>query len=128
MRVFISHSIEDREFVQQLSQAIEKAGATAYLLEEEGKPGTNWVQRMKKAIENSECVVTLLTRNGSRSPWVNQEIGFASAYGKRIIPVVESSVIIGPLLAGKTYIKLDRRSPETAISRIVSAIRNCREN
>lgn len=128
MRVFISHSTKDKEFVQQLSEAMEEAGATPYLLEDEGKPGTNWVQRMQKAIKECECVITLLTRNGSRSPWVNQELGFASAYGKPIIPVVESNVNPGPLLAGKMYIRLDRRSPATAISRIVSAIGNCKRN
>ena len=62
-------------------------------------------------------MVVLLTRNGIRSNWVQQEIGYAIRAGKPIIPLVEKEVdpkVLGAL-QGKDRIEYDPLQPQGAL-------------
>jgi hypothetical protein len=68
----------------------------------------------------------LLTRNGIRSNWVQQEIGYALKIGKPLIPLVEKGVSQKDLAAlqGKKYIEYDPYQPRQALVKISTYVKS----
>ena len=62
-------------------------------------------------------MIILLTKNGMRSNWVQQEIGYALKARKLIIPLIEKGTNSQDLgaLQGKEYIEYDSLHPEEAL-------------
>jgi len=77
--------------------------------------------KIKKQIRDADFVVVLLTRNGIRSTWVQQEIGIAVNAEKPIIPIVEQGTQPGDLAAlqGREYIEYDPRYPGQALAKVI---------
>lgn len=123
-KVFVSHSTKDMKLVRSIRSELEKAGMIVYLAEEHLRPGKNLPQKIMENIESSDCMVVLLTYVGSRSQFVNQEIGAAKMVHKPIIPMVEKKIEkkIGGLLAGLEYIYFDKANPKDAISKVASYV------
>ncbi len=88
-------------------------GVEAYLYEHDPQPGRSIAEKVKDAIASADALVVLLTRNGRRSAYVQQEIGFAEAKGKLVVPLVEPGVDRDGLamLEGREYIPFDLRNP-----------------
>jgi len=72
-------------------------------------PGQPLDQKVFRQIDDSDCIVVLLTRDGVRSTWVQHEVGYALAKPKLILPLVEKGTEQKDLgaLAGKDYIEYD---------------------
>jgi hypothetical protein len=77
-------------------------------------------------IEQADCVVVLLTQNGIRSNWVQQEVGYAIKANKLIIPLVEKGVDPKDLAAlqGREYIEYDPSEPQEALLKVSSYVRS----
>ena len=118
-KVFISHSVTDLWLVEQLKYWLELNGIETYLAELHPEPGVPLAEKVTKAIEQSNCVIGLITNAGGRSKWVNQEIGYARAKGRLVIPVVEQGESLAGFVEGKEYISFDRANPGDAIRRVV---------
>lgn len=115
MKVFISHSLEDRNIVSTLKSNLALANIQAYIAEEDYQPGTDIWEKVKRNIDDSNVVIAILTRDGSRYSYVNQEIGYASSKpDKQIIPIVEDDVKPVGALEGMEYIRFNRLSPLNA--------------
>jgi len=73
-------------------------------------------------------MVVLLTSMGSRSQFLNQEIGAARIINKPIIPMVEKKIEtkIGGLLSGLEYILFDKANPKEAIGKMASYVSHLR--
>jgi hypothetical protein len=69
-------------------------------------------------------VLTLLTIEGNRSRWVNQEIGYAEGKGKIIIPIVEVGVKVTGFLEGREYISFKRNEPDSAVTKAMQFLKN----
>lgn len=123
-KVFVSHSTRDRELVTSIRNELKKAGMAVYLAEEHVQPGKNLPEKIIENIESSDCVVVVLTYLGSRSQYVNQEIGAARMINKPIIPMVEKKIEkeVGGLLAGLEYVLFDEANPKQAISKAASYV------
>ena len=69
-------------------------------------------------------MVVLLTPNSEYSPYVQQEIGFAEAKDKPVIPLVQPGVSQRCLamLEGTEYIPFDPDNPELALSRLLNYV------
>lgn len=124
MKVFISHSTEDTDIVKTLSSTLQNFGVVCYVAEMNPLPGVDLSQKVKYAIQSSDCLLAILTEGGSRSPWVNQEIAFASAFNKPIIPLVEKGVKIEGILEGKEFILFDRNNHFDALIKTSSYLSN----
>ena len=124
--VFISHSTRDQGLVIALANLLSKYGATVFVAEWHLAPGEKLDKKVFDQILHSDCVVTLLTRNGLRSNWVQQEIGYALHSQKPLIPLVEKGVELKDLgaLQGREYIEYDSVQPQQALLRTASYVKS----
>lgn len=125
-RVFISHSTTDQGLVIALSNLLSKYGAEVFVAEWYLAPGEQLAKKIFEQIRNADCVVVLLTRNGVRSGWVQQEIGYAFSSQKPLIPLVEKGVDSKDLdsLQGREYIEYDSDQPQRALVRMATYVKS----
>jgi hypothetical protein len=88
-RVYISHSPDDEDMAMKLSRALWRVGLESYVALYNQSPAISLAERVSFGIHNSECLVALLTKKGSSSAAVCQEIGLARGLGLLIIPLQE---------------------------------------
>ena len=75
-------------------------------------------------INASDSLLVLLTKNSATSAWVNQEIGFATAVGKPILPISIDKDIqpYGMFSATQSYSLFDWSDPKGALDRLVKTL------
>lgn len=93
MRVFISHSHEDKQIVSRITDDLRKHGIQVWLDEDLISPGEQWADKISEAFENSNAILVIISHNTAESRWQTSEIAFAVATqrrdpSKRIIPVL----------------------------------------
>lgn len=118
-KVFFSHSTRDRRIVVALANVLAKFGIEVFVAEWYLTPGESIDNKIFAQIDKSDSVVVLLSQNGIRSNWVNQEIGYARKSNKRLIPLVEKGISQNDLasLQGREYIEYDPFLPEQSLVR-----------
>lgn len=119
-KVFLSHSTRDRGLVIALANLFSKLGVEASVAEWYLTPGERLDKKVFTEIDQSDCTVVLLTKNGMRSNWIHQEIGYALKSNKPLISLVEKGISSKELgsLEGKEYIEYDPWQPEEAMMRL----------
>jgi hypothetical protein len=93
MKVFISHAFADKDLAQQVADVLRASGFQVWD-ESQVLPGDNWGEKLAEALQDSDAMVVLLTRNSLQSPNVSYEIGYAlgkKAYKDRVVPVIVGS-------------------------------------
>ncbi|MDD4448398.1 MAG: toll/interleukin-1 receptor domain-containing protein, partial [Methanothrix sp.] len=88
-RVYISHSPADEDMALQLSRALWRVGLESYVALYNQSIAISQAERVSFGLRNSECLVALLTLEGSVSPDLCQEIGFARSLDLLIVPLQE---------------------------------------
>ncbi|HJU91438.1 MAG TPA: toll/interleukin-1 receptor domain-containing protein [Pyrinomonadaceae bacterium] len=91
MKVFISHSQENKALARSVGDALERAGLDVWDEEQEIFPGDNWAEKTAKALEEAQAMVVLLTPEALDSTLVSREIDFALSrerFKNRLIPVL----------------------------------------
>lgn len=123
-KVFISHSTSDIGLVTSLAHLLQKFGIDVFVANWYLSPGESLDKKVFDQIESSDCVVVLLTRNGIRSNWVQQEIGYSMQKNRPVIPIVEQGVDPSELAAlqGKEYIEYDPYQPQSALTKLSSFV------
>jgi nucleoside 2-deoxyribosyltransferase len=121
--VFISHSTKEPIIVWMFGHLLQLSGINVFVSEWIPEPGKPLPEKIQRQIDASDCVLALLTREGGRSPSVNQEVGYAIGKKKPIIPVVEEGVEVGVLLHGLEYVPFDRSKPDSAVNSAADYIR-----
>jgi len=123
-KVFISHSTRDQGLVIALANLLSRYGATVFVAEWYLAPGERLDKKIFEQIGSADCVAVLLTRNGMRSNWVQQEIGYALSSEKPLIPLVERGVESKDLgaLQGREYIEYDPSQPQQALIRTANYV------
>jgi serine/threonine kinase PknH len=91
MAVFISYSSRDREAVESIVRALQKARESVWLDREIG-PGEQWWREILGQIREAEVFIAALSENWEQSRACRAELEYAQALGAPIIPVQ-----IGPL-------------------------------
>jgi len=120
--VFISHSVRDMDVVYQFKQWLEHYGIVVYVDSMQPQYGSPLRVKVSDAIAHSDCVIAILTQNGARADWVNQEIGYAIHAGKPIIPVVEDGVKVKGFIAEVDHVTFQVTDPATAITNVISYV------
>ena len=101
IKVFISYANEDRNKVDALERALLKTGKYELVIVAKRRdPMKSLALKVKEGIDESDCFVPILTEGSRPTQWINQEIGFATAKGKDIFPIVEKSLLTGDRLKG----------------------------
>jgi len=104
--IFISYSDPDYDKVELIVNEL-KGNMTFYPIviasnREATKP---LAQKVADGIIQAKIIVPVLTSNSFKAQWLNQEIGFATALGKRIMPIVERELI--DILKGFLHKQID---------------------
>ncbi|TET19315.1 toll/interleukin-1 receptor domain-containing protein [Candidatus Bathyarchaeota archaeon] len=121
--VFVSHSTKDMDIVNELAKWLELNGVVAHVAQLQTEAGKPLAETISEGLESSNCVLAILTKDGARSKWVNQEIGYAKRAGKMVVPIVEEGVRVKGFLESLEYIPFDRRNPYDAVTRAVEYLR-----
>ncbi|HEY5777813.1 MAG TPA: TIR domain-containing protein [Terrimicrobiaceae bacterium] len=90
--VFISYSRKDKEFVQQLDEALKRRGREAWVDWEGIRPTEEFMRAIYGAIEAADTFVFVLTPDSIASVVCGREIAHAAAHNKRMVPVVARDV------------------------------------
>jgi hypothetical protein len=118
MKVFISHSTKDLRLIDRFEHTIRAAGIQPYVASGDDQPGTPLWEKVKSNIKNSNCMLVVLTKSGSRSKWVQQEIGVADAMNIPVIPVVERGADCTGYLEGREVIEFEKDNLGSAQDRV----------
>lgn len=130
-KVFISSSLKDMQAVNELKGSLTRYGIESILPSEPDiVPPSPWFAKsppipfpvsqtdlVKKQIQDSDCVLVVIGRDGSRSESVDFEIGVAMGSGRLIIPLIEEGANIPRTLSDKQYILIDRNQPRLSYER-----------
>ena len=93
-RIFLSYSESDKNKLKALRKAINKRDKfDPIIVAERRRVGQSLADKVKQCIHEADCLMPILTRRSIDSQWVNQEIGFAEALKKPIIPLVEKNLL-----------------------------------
>lgn len=125
-KVFISHSTSDRGLIIYLANLLNRFGVEPVVAEWYLTPGEPLDKKVFDQIDKSDCVVALLTRNGIRSNWVQQEIGYSLKQDKTVIPIVERGVKDLAALEGKEYIEYDPYKYQEALIKLSTFVKSLR--
>ena len=80
--------------VARLAMALKTVGVDP-LWDNQLQPGIGFSMQIQKFISNSHILLPVITAASVERPWVHQEIGFAKALGKPILPVTFGSTPLG---------------------------------
>jgi len=125
-RVFICYSEQNIDFVEMLHNSLNRISEIfAYVADFYRESGRELKEKIMTEVKASNFIVTLLTQEGVKSQWVNQEIGYAYAHHDetRIIPVREEEVEMKAFLEGREYTEFHRNDYEFTISQIIYDLR-----
>lgn len=116
--LFISHSNNpsDKSILDELSEMFTNCGIDVFIAEERKQAGEDLWNKIRGGIDQSNCVLILWTESGSLSGDVREEIGYAIAKGKTVVPFAETG--LQGSIKGIEYVKLDRNDIETALEEI----------
>jgi len=90
MQVFISHAASDADLAERIADRLGDCGLDVWdssrIL-----PGDNWGLKLAEALQTSDAMVVLLTKDSAHSPNVTYEVGYAlgnKEYRERVVPII----------------------------------------
>jgi len=126
---FISHSSKDKEsYINMLYNELKILGCDVWLDEKNIITGDNILDEIKKGINDSLCVILILTQDFFKSNWTSLETGLSLSISSiQIIPVIVemSDTAIAekyPFLLTKKYLRLDKNNISECAKEILSTI------
>lgn len=122
MQAFISYSFQDREIKDRLKKVLQSNGIKCYDAFHDEDYGNSLPDKLENAIDDSDFLVVILTKNSISSSAVGSEIGYAKKAGKRIIPLVESNVSVPVFLQGKEEARFTSNTLDDACRKITKFV------
>jgi hypothetical protein len=93
-KVFISYSDFDRDKVKLLINELKTNPMfSAIVIANNREALEPLAKKVADGIIRSDIFIPILTRNSIMTQWINQEIGFATALNKKVLPIVENDQI-----------------------------------
>ena len=125
--VFVSYSRRDSEFVRRLADAISQRGGRDVWLDTEGiADGEVFPEAIKRAIEQSDMFLFVITPSAVDSAYCENEVEYAQQMQKRILPVLREPVPDAELPAeirDRNWIPFTQDADfEQGMERLVSAL------
>ena len=126
-KVFLSHSSVDTNWVRWIAANAKQVGIEIYLYEHDPRPGSLVADKIEAAIQSCDALVVLLTGN-SESPYVQQEVGYAKALKKLVVPLVQPGASQEKLamLQGVEYIQFDFQNPQPGLSTLLEYLQKAK--
>jgi hypothetical protein len=125
-RVFLSHSSEDKIFIENLAEKLKADGFDVWYDDWEIHVGDSIVQKINEGIATSDFLIIALSKNSIKSKWVREELNAATiknvdSKGAFILPILLEQSEIPSLLSDKRYANFSK-DPESAYRELVAAI------
>ena len=86
--VFVSYSRADRDRVLAFTQGLAERGKRSWVDLEDIPPSAEWMAEIRSAIEGADGYLVVVSPALSGSPVCAEELEYARAAGKRIVPVM----------------------------------------
>jgi len=90
--IFISHYTDDKNKIDSM-KIFNNEKFDCYFAEKRYRSNTTISEKIAKEIDLRDYFFLILTKKSQKSPFVNQEIGYAKAKKKRIVIITESKEI-----------------------------------
>jgi TIR domain-containing protein len=90
--VFVSYSRRDSEFVGRVVESIEQRGKETWLDTEGLVDGEVFPAAIRRAIEQADTFLFVISPAAVESPFCESEVGYARDLRKRIVPVLRAPV------------------------------------
>lgn len=87
LRIFISHSTTKKLLTSQIKSELDEYGIDCFVAHEDIEPTTQWLTEIKKALVSSNVLVAIICNEFPKSLYCDQEVGYALALDKVIIPI-----------------------------------------
>ncbi|MEM7594849.1 MAG: TIR domain-containing protein, partial [Cyanobacteria bacterium P01_A01_bin.83] len=130
-QVFLSAADPDNAIKQKIGKTLMRAGLTIWTNQTDIKTGTAFAQEIEKGIVRADNLVYLISPSTLRSSYCQQELAFAIAHNKRIIPLLikETSLdLIPPELQKLQFIDLthlpDEPNYHHGIDKLLKELKN----
>jgi hypothetical protein len=88
MKVFISHSSQDKWVARKISEDLNRAGIETFLDEKDIVTGESIDETISQHLVESDELLIIISPASLTSQWVFLEIGGAKALGKRLVPIL----------------------------------------
>lgn len=126
MKIFVSHSLNDKELVDRLHCSVKPYGITLYVAEHYVDMHNSITSKIESMIKSCDAAVILLTKNGCDSKFVQQEIGYLKSLNKPSLNVVEKEYekAITGFIYGHDYIPYDPQKPNDTIAKVTNLLVN----
>jgi len=92
LKVFISYSRRDFEFVDRLQSALKARGIDAAIDRTEIEKGEAWWKRIQQLISECDTIIFVLSRASIGSKVCQDEVEFGESLRKRFLPIVIESL------------------------------------
>jgi hypothetical protein len=87
IRIFASYSSLDKNLAGAIKERLEHYSLSVFLAHEDIKPSVDWQNELVYNLRGCDIFMPILTEKFNTSEWTNQEVGFAFALGKTILPL-----------------------------------------
>jgi hypothetical protein len=88
--LFLSYAAEDSDLVKSISAALPAEGLRGFVATYHISPSREWLPELENELRRCDALVAILGPTFRSSPWTDQEIGFALACGRKVIPLQTS--------------------------------------
>lgn len=108
-QLFLSHSARDKAWVSEFAQDLNVCGVDVWFDEWELRVGDDLHERIADAVERSQFVGVVITRNFSESKWIKGEVNQALSREKAedrtlVLPLLAEDVPPPPTLSTKKFL------------------------
>jgi len=116
MKIFVSHSLKDKELLAAIQSNLGLHGFDLLIAEHTLDFNKSISEKIKGLIHHCDVGLIMLTEYGLNSSFVSEEIGYLEAKGKPIIRIIQKGLSnqYSGFKYGTDYIELDPDDPNKA--------------
>jgi hypothetical protein len=88
--IFLSHANADADLVKSISSALPDEGLRGFVATYHITPAHEWLPELENGLRSCDALAAILSPAFRSSSWTDQEVGFALASGRKVIPLQTS--------------------------------------
>lgn len=87
VKAFISHISKHKDIAQKLSESLAPHGIHCFVAHVDIEPTAEWLIEIQRALDTMDVFITVNTDGFNTSFWCQQEVGYAFARRRKVIPI-----------------------------------------
>lgn len=131
-RAFISGSYQEIELLRRIAAIAARVGFETWFAETQISVGDTIADTISKAIDETDCMIVVMSRGTSESSWALFEIGRAWGARKKILPIRIGEAPVPADLMGVLYLQIpsadlspsDEAKLEAQLKRFIDSVRD----